>query len=434
MSRSSPAKVAEGVPEGAPTKTPLLRRLSGRTWGIIGLCGLLVAGAVLHWLGLLEPLVGRYFRIPPRPEAALSGVVDVFTCCIFTWEIIPIVLPAFLLGGAVAAFVPSSAILKYLGAGAKPVTSYGVAAVSGCVLSMCSCNIVPLFVSVYRRGAGIGPAFTLLYAGPAINVVAILFTMSVIDVNTGLWRAVAVPVIAIITGIVMALIFRREERARLEEVRQMTAMAPSGSIGGWRIWALFLALLVIATFGASVKDWTVRGIGYALLVPPVLILLWRKFSADDLRGWGIETWGLVKLVIPILIPMLLIIGAISSFIDIKLVNAWVGEAPDGSGWFREMRPLLVSTLFGALMYFPILSEVAFVKAFLKDGAIGLGPALAILLTGAGLSLPGLFIAGRAVGIRKVVIYQLIIICLVLLIAGLYGSEVGRYVCACMLGR
>ena len=426
--------MSEGSTAEAKGAMAALKRVSGRTWGIVGLFGVLLLGALLYWLGWLQPLLGKYFRIPDRPEAALSGVVDVFTCCIFTWEVVPIVVPAFLLGGAVAAFVPSSVILRYLGAGAKPVTSYSVAAVSGCVLSMCSCNIVPLFVSVYRRGAGIGPAFTLLYAGPAINIVAVFFTISVVDITTGVWRAVAVPIIAVLTGILMTLLFWREAKARAEEARSGSMAGSSQAVAGWHIWALFIGLLVIATFGAWEKDWTVRGIGYAILVPPLLVLLWKKFTWEDIREWGVECWGLVKLVIPILIPMLLVIGAIASFIDIKIVNAWIGAAPSGARWFREMRPVLVATLFGSLMYFPILSEVAFVKAFLKDGTMTLGPALGLLLTGAGLSLPGLFIVSRAVGAKKAIAYQLIVICLAVLFAWLYGSEVGRYICACMLGR
>ncbi|MBD3177498.1 MAG: hypothetical protein GF320_20195, partial [Armatimonadia bacterium] len=197
----------------------IIQRIGRRIWVIASLLGLLVVGLVLHVTGALGGLTDRVFRIPERPSEALSGVVDVFACCIFTWEIFPIVLPAFLLGGAVAAFVPTAVILKYLGAGAKRSRSYGVAATSGALLSLCSCNIVPLFVSVYRRGAGIGPAFTLLYAGPAINIVAIFFTISVIDVTTGVWRALCVPIIALLTGSLMALLFRREASQRAEEAR-----------------------------------------------------------------------------------------------------------------------------------------------------------------------------------------------------------------------
>ncbi len=413
---------------------PLALRLNGRALGVLTMVLALAAGYAMHLAGWLEPLVGRFLRIPERPQDALAGVVDVFTCCIFTWEVIPIVLPAFLLGGAVAAFVPTGVILRYLGAGAKQPRAYAVAAMSGMVLSMCSCNIVPLFVSIYRRGAGIGPAFALLYAGPAINIVAIFFTIQVIDVTTGFWRILSVAVISVVVGVAMSLLFRREARERAQEADEAPPLTAAASAAGWHVWALFFGLLVIAAFGAWVKDWNWRGAGYAVLIPPLIVLLCRKFDGDDMREWAGETWSLVKLVIPILVPVLLVIGAVASFLDIKLVHAWIGDAPPDSGWFREMRPVLVADLLGAIMYFPMLSEVAFAKAFLKDGTMSLGPALAVLLSGPGVSFPGLIIISKAVGVKKAVAYQFLVIALTFAFAALYGSEVGRYICACMLGH
>ena len=339
-------------------------------------------------------------------------------------------LPAFLLGGAIAAFVPTPVVLKYLGAGANQVRAYSVAAVSGIVLSLCSCNIVPLFVSIYRRGAGIGPAFAFLYAGPAINVVAMIFTIQVIGWRLGVWRAIGVPIVALLVGAAMALIYRREGSRQAREARAATVAVASPQADA-RIWLLFAALLGLVVYGAWEMAWTPKIIGMLLIAVATAGLLYARFEGDELREWMGETWGLIKLVIPVLIPAVLVIGGLAAFIDIKLVARYLGPAPEGSTFLRELRPILIGDIFGSLMYFPILSEVAFTKAFLKM-SMDVGPALAVLMTGAGLSLPGAIIVARAVGWGKVLAYQALVIAFTTLFAVLFASEFGQYMCACMM--
>jgi len=390
--------------------------------------GLLV---ILHRVGALQGLEGSVFhRLPTRPSEALLGIVDVFKCCILSWKALTTMLPAFLLGGAIAAFIPTPVILRYLGAQANQVKAYSVAAVSGIVLSLCSCNIVPLFVSIYRRGAGIGPAFTFLYAGPAINIVAMVFTVQVIGWRLGIWRAVGVPIIALLAGIGMALLFRGHAAEADAPAVQTVRTAPDTE-SHRRIWLLFALLLGLVVFGAIETGWLVKLVGMLAIAAATAALLGISFRPEEIRTWAAETWRLIKLVVPVLLPAVLVIGAIAAFIDIKLVYRMLGPAPEGSGFLREMQPILVADVFGALMYFPILSEVAFTKAFLKLG-MDVGPALAVLLTGAGLSLPGMFIVARAVGWRKVIVYQCIVIVLTAALAAFFASEVGQYICACMM--
>lgn len=408
----------------------------GRRWPNLGAVTAIIVGAllVLHWSGALRGVQDALLqRLPDRPSDALLRVVNVFHCCILTWDALTVMVPAFALGGAVAAFVPNTVVLRYLGAGANQARAYVVAAISGMVLSLCSCNVVPLFVSIYRRGAGIGPAFTLLYAGPAINIVAMIFTFQVIGPIIGVWRAVGVPLIGILAGIGMSLAFRREGRARREQAALQALQSPEQDTGGARVWALFVLLLLLVGYGAWGLPWTPRLIGCGILAMAIAGLIWWRFTADDLRNWATETWGLVRLVVPILLPAVLIIGAAAAFTDIKVVDRWLGASAAG-GWLGEMQPVLAADVFGALMYFPILTEVAFAKALLKEFFVKPAPALAVLLTGAGLSLPGLFIVGRAVGWRKAAVYELLVIALTTGLCWLFASEVGEYICKCMMQR
>jgi len=405
---------------------------AGRRWAWLSVAGALVLlGVVLHFAGALGGFERSLVEaLPSRPSQALLGIVDVFKCCILSWKALTIMLPAFLLGGAIAAFVPTPVVLKYLGAGANQVRAYSVAAVSGIVLSLCSCNIVPLFVSIYRRGAGIGPAFAFLYAGPAINVVAMIFTIQVIGWRLGVWRAIGVPIVALLVGAAMALIYRREGSRQAREARAATVAVASPQADA-RIWLLFAALLGLVVYGAWEMAWTPKIIGMLLIAVATAGLLYARFEGDELREWMGETWGLIKLVIPVLIPAVLVIGGLAAFIDIKLVARYLGPAPEGSTFLRELRPILIGDIFGSLMYFPILSEVAFTKAFLKM-SMDVGPALAVLMTGAGLSLPGAIIVARAVGWGKVLAYQALVIAFTTLFAVLFASEFGQYMCACMM--
>jgi uncharacterized protein len=436
---SMPAPKTPSVPETEATEAEAVCEAGPRSrrrwaaWGGAAVVALLVLLA-LHLMGALRPLetaIGG--RLPDRPQQALLNIVNVFTCCVLSWKALTTMLPAFVLAGAIGAFVPSSFILRYLGAGAHRGVAYGAAAFAGCVLSLCSCNVVPLFTSIYRRGAGIGPAFTFLFAGPAINVVAFIFTFQVIGWRVGLWRSLAVPIVGIGAGLLMSLLFRREERRRHEEhlaAHAAARLAPVGNLT--RVWVLLALLLGTVVLGAWDMPWAPKLIGMGVLALLIAALARHQYDRDELGAWGAETWGLVRLVIPILLPMVLIIGAVAAYIDIKLVYRLVGPVSEGAGFLAHMRPILLADAFSQLMYFPILSEVAFTKAFLKLG-MEVGPALAVLLGGPGLSLPGALLIARSIGWRKAVAYQVITFVLIALVAYAFQSGIGEYICACMMG-
>lgn len=382
---------------------------------------------VLWFTGILP---GALEAFSARPQDGLLGVVDVFRCCILTWKAFTVMLPAFLLAGAIATFVPTAVVLKYLGARAHKGRAYAVAAVSGIVLALCSCNIVPLFVSIYRRGAGLGPAFTFLYAGPAINVIAILFTVQIIGWQIGLWRAAGAPLIALAAGLTMAALFRRERREDVEPTAHAETIG-EGTVRMGRVWTLFALLLALVAYGAWEMGLVAKVGGMTAIAATTLGLLAVRFQRAEVAQWLGETWGLLKLVIPVLLPAVLIIGLFAAYIDVKLVYRLVGPAPEGSGMWAWLRPILFADLFGVFMYFPILSEVAFTKTFLLLG-MDIGPAMAVLLTSAGLSLPGLIIVGRVIGWRKALTYQAVVVLLTTAFAAFFASEVGRYICACLM--
>lgn len=363
-------------------------------------------------------------------ESKLLSIVDVFRCCIFTPRILTTVLPAFVLAGAISAFVPRQAVLKYLGPGARRVWAYLVSAISGVVLSVCSCNVVPLFVSIYRQGAGLGPAITFLYAGPAINVVALVFTFQVVGAGFGVWRAVGTPLLGILAGIIVAKLYRKEERQRAAELAAELA-APQTNGGTQEldyaelrralvILALLLAAVII---GALHMPWYYQAPAMVLAFVSAVLAALKLTDAERVREWGAETWSFAKTVIPVLVPVILLIGALAAFIDVKYVYWLVGG--------NSPRSIAFASVFGALMYFPILSEVAFTKAFLKLG-MATGPALAILYTGSGLSLPGAIALARYIGWKKCAVYLVVVMLLATGAALFFASEIGQYLCPCKM--
>ncbi len=354
----------------------------------------------------------------PGATGTLAEIIDVFSCCLFTWEALVTVVPAFLLAGAIAAFVPPSLILKYLGGGARKIVSYPVAAVSGTVLSLCSCNVVPLFVSIYRTGAGIGPASTFLYAGPAINLVSLVLVFEAIGWQMGFWRAVLVPMVGVATGLTMALIFRGDAQ-RAEEAASNASLEDTAGLREWLLFGLLMALVIFGAVEVGVA-WKIGGI--AAIVASIAVLMIYRFTREDLLSWWRETWYLLKTVIPVLIPAVIVIGLLTQWIDLKWIYDNVGD--------NSLRSLLFADLFGELMYFPLLSEVVFAKAMMRLG-LATGPAMAILLTGTGASLPGAIIIGRCVGWTKAAIFIACEIVFTTAAAWLFASEVGAYICACM---
>jgi uncharacterized membrane protein YraQ (UPF0718 family) len=360
----------------------------------------------------------------------LSDIVSVLSCCIFTPKILSTVLPAFLLAGAVAVFMPKGAVLRYLGPRASRTRAYLISPVAGMMLSMCSCNIVPLFLSIYRAGAGIGPAFTFLFAAPAFNVLSFILTFKVIGWRIGVWRIGGVLFVSLLVGLISAWIYRREEKERVAaflgaEGAAMTdggaiAMEPGEMRRGMVILTMLLALVITGSLAAI--PWSLKIPLQIVLLGGAILAAFKITSADHVREWGMETWALLKMIMPILLPCILLIAVLAYYIDVKTIYHLVGT--------NSVPSMLFGSMFGGATYFPILTEIAFTKAFLKLG-MATGPALAILLTGPGLSLPGTLVLARVIGWKKAGVYWSIVVVLSTVVAIVFSWQMGQYMCPCI---
>jgi len=376
---------------------------------------------------------------------SLGDAVDLFTCCIFTLNALTIVLPAFLVAGALVVFVPSYSVMKYLGARANRILSYGVAAISGNLLTVCSCNVVPIFAGILRRGAGVGPAFCFVFAAPAIHIVNTVLTYQVIGPKLALWRFFTVPIIAIVLGLAMALIFRRDERERQEQIQNTAAISliEESPERGRQAGAFFGALVAVLVFGA----WTpldqhvpgglgqfVRLGGVALALTALTLLAVRWFGKEETVEWGRQTYLLLRMILPIFIPAVIVIALVVNHIPLHWIMRTAAESDKlafGHPQGNRLLPVFLASVFSTLMYFPMLTEVVFAKGLLLQ-KFALGPSLALLLGGPGLSLPGLLLVSRVAGWKKMIVYWVLMVTLITGVAYFFGTYYGQYLCSCQL--
>ncbi len=374
-------------------------------------------------------------------QEMLADAIDIFQCCILTWDFLPVVLPAYLLAGAIAAFVPVEKVLRYLGYQAKRWLAYGTATFSGVVVSMCSCNIAPLAMGIFKRGAGIGPAFAFLYAGPALNLVTLVWTFQVFGGLFGLWRVGGTILSALIIGIVMAWLFGKEEAQRRAAFMNSATLEQQLVFDlpelerkhPYRSWFVMACLMVLLILGA-------KGLPWALRIPALILctgaLIWafsNWFEPSEVKEWLLESWRFMKMTLPILVPAILLIAVAAR----KVPLDWFVTTAEGEkGFFflgdNSLRATTLASVFGSLMYFPILTEIPFVKAFLKQG-MGVAPAMAILLGGPGVSLPGAILIARFFGWQKMLVYEALEISLDIAWAYSFGVLFGNYQCPCLTG-
>lgn len=380
-------------------------------------------------------------------------------------------LPAFFIAGAITVFVSQDAVLKYLGAGASKVVSYGVASVSGTILAVCSCTVLPLFAGIYMRGAGLGPATAFLYSGPAINVLAIVLTARVLGPGIGTARAVGAIAFSVIIGLMMHALFRREESRRQDAMPP----APATDQAARPLWqqavffGLLIAILVFANwaetteggaawaavahykwtltalFGAALAVVLARWYGVRLLyvggttlativaallapahpvVPFAVALLGLGASTSVTGGeageWFSATWEYTKQITPLLLGGVLVAGFLFGRPGHEGViqSAWVTSAVGGNSLLAN----LFSAVVGAFMYFATLTEVPIVQGLVGSG-MGRGPALALLLAGPALSLPSMLVIRSVLGMRKTVAY----VALVIVMSTLAGMAFGAWI-------
>jgi uncharacterized membrane protein YraQ (UPF0718 family) len=341
-------------------------------------------------------------------------------------------VPAFFIAGAIGQFVSQGAVLRYLGAKAPRPVAYGVASISGSILAVCSCTVLPLFASIYRRGAGLGPATAFLYSGPAINVLAVILTARVLGLQLGLARAIGAVAFAFVVGILMALLFRREEAERqkngADPFAAAAAAAAHGSRRGWQdatFLGVMVAILVFANWGAPNRAVglfaAVHHVHWPLTTALLVALFWmmsRWYTKDELGQWVQGTWAFAKQITPLLLVGVLVSGWLMGRpgVDAGVVpSSWVAGVVGGN----SVAANLFASFAGALMYFATLTEVPILQTLLGSG-MGQGPALALLLAGPALSLPSMLVINSYLGPRRTLAYVSLVVVMATLTGWAYG--------------
>ncbi|MFZ1729111.1 MAG: permease [Bacteroidota bacterium] len=401
-----------------------------------------------------------------------NAVVEAFT--LLRWyaheHVLLCLVPAFFIAGVIAVFVSQASVVKYFGANAVKWKSYLIASVSGTVLAVCSCTILPLFSSIHKRGAGLGPAIAFLYSGPAINILAIILTARILGFELGLARVIGAVSFSIVIGLLMALIFRKEEREKAAAQLSVPVIEDGRPL--WQTSLHFFALvgvLVFANWGKPGDDaglfslifqwkWWITSafgllVGYAMVrvlgmkplqvllgIAPVVVLAFAfpgqpllPFVAATVglavlsfrvpgepREWMYSSWGFAKQILPLLGAGVLVAGLLlgSAGGEGLIPNAWVSSLVGGN----SLGANLFASVFGAFMYFATLTEVPIVQGLLASG-MGKGPALALLLAGPALSLPNMLVIRSVMGTKKTVVF----VSLVVVMATATGMMFGAFV-------
>lgn len=342
-------------------------------------------------------------------------------------HVLTCLIPAFFIAGAIAVFVRQASILKYFGPDANKFLSYSVASVSGGILAVCSCTVLPLFAGIYMRGAGIGPATAFLYSGPAINVLAIVMTAKILGWKLGLARAIGAILFAALTGLLMALFFERRGRDKNPgPIFVPESGANERTLLQESLFILNLVLILIFATWARPQDpthliwntiFSLKWFITALLLGSLGIILFRWFERWELKTWLDASWNFMKQIFPLLGAGVLIAGFMlgrpghQGLIPGHHIQALLG----GNG----LGATLFASVAGALMYFATLTEVPILQGLLGSG-MGNGPALALLLAGPALSLPNMIVISKVMGIKKAMAFFVIIITMSTLAGLIYG--------------
>jgi len=384
---------------------------------------------VKQFLLLLAVFLAAYF-LPIGSNRVQGALVEAFAMLndYARQHVLLCLVPALFIAGAIAVFVSQASVMKYFGPTANKVLSYSVASISGTILAVCSCTVLPLFAGIYTRGAGIGPATAFLYSGPAINVLAIVMTARVLGFEMGLARAVGAVAFAFLVGIGMHLFFLREERQKAKDAQEFALPAAAEARSLWQTAAYFAAMvgiLVFANWGKPAANPSVWASIYqvkwwitlALLVILAVMLL-RWFRRPELKEWTSSTWTFAWQIIPLLFGGVLVAGFLLGRPGHQALvpEQWVARLVGGNSLWAN----LFAAVSGALMYFATLTEVPILQGLLGSG-MGKGPALALLLAGPSLSLPSMLVIGGILGVRKTLVYVTLVVVLATVTGMLFGT-------------
>ena len=376
-------------------------------------------------------------------------------------------VPAFFIAGVIAVFVSQGAVIKYFGANAKKWMAYLIASLSGTILAVCSCTILPLFSSIHKRGAGLGPAIAFLYSGPAINILAIILTARILGFELGIARIICAVIFSVIIGIIMSLIYRKEEKERTEKI-DFPDIKEERPL--WQISYHFFVLVLILVFANWGKPDTDEGFMFWLyahkwqitaffglmfmyslikilkmkplyvfvaaipviataiilptqpLIPFVIAVIGLTIltiiSPGEPQDWLRESWGFTKQIMPLLAAGVLIAGLLLGTANSEglIPNEWVASLVGGN----SISSNFFASIFGAFMYFATLTEIPIIQGLLNNG-MGQGPALALLLAGPALSLPNMLVIRSVIGTQKTIVYVILVSIMATISGLLYGA-------------
>lgn len=336
-------------------------------------------------------------------------------------------VPAFFIAGAISVFISQQSVIRYLGAEAKKVVAYTMAAVSGSIIAVCSCAVLPLFAGIYKRGAGLGPASAFLYSGPAINVLAIVLTARVLGPEMGIARAIGAVSFSVIIGLCMAFLFRNEEEERQQGFARIEEDLPSRPLWKTAWHMLSMVIFVVAANWAFGEEECCGSVlldnWYLTLTALVSVGLssFFWFSREERKEWMDSTWGYALQVLPLLFAGVLVAGFLlgrpghEALIPSRYIEILVG----GNSIFANF----FASLSGAFMYFATLTEVPILQGLIGAG-MGKGPSLALLLAGPALSLPNMLVIRSIMGTKKTLAYISLVVILSTLAGTIYGFVAG----------
>ncbi len=413
------------------------------------------------------------FFLPVETERVQSALIE--SLYLVKWyareHVLLCLIPAFFIAGAVAVFVSQAAVMKYLGPKANKVLAYGVASVSGTILAVCSCTILPLFAGIYRMGAGLGPACAFLYSGPAINILAIVLTARILGLEMGIARAVGAIIFAVVIGLLMHFFFRHEEAEKAAAAPMMSEADEGRPLWQTSLYfASMVGILVFANWGKTddptglwhdiyaAKWWITSGFSIALALilatwfklgfmriflaglPALLMAIIQpqhpalaftfgviglsllsnlKSSRDGEMGqWFEESWDFAKKILPLLLIGVLIAGFLLGRPGHEgiIPSTWVASLVGGN----SLSANLFASVFGAFMYFATLTEVPILQGLIGAG-MGKGPALALLLAGPALSLPNMLVIRSVMGTKKTLVFVLLVMVMATISGLIFGA-------------
>jgi uncharacterized membrane protein YraQ (UPF0718 family) len=418
------------------------------------------------YLGTALAIFVAFYHLPVGSPRFDGAVTEAFA--LTRWyareHVLLCLVPAFFIAGGISVFVSQAAVMKYLGAGASRWVAYGVASISGSVLAVCSCTVLPLFAGIYTMGAGIGPASAFLYSGPAISALAIILTARVLGVEIGVARAVGAVTFSIVIGLLMQYIFRRDPRENAPVPADLPEESGRPLMHTALTFAAMVAILIFANWSSGgtgffsavfrVKWWltTIAGIGLGVALVAWYGLTWWKalvvavagglgvlaapghpvtaFTAatlafawavasekGELSEWFAASWGFAKQILPLLLMGVLVAGFLlgrpghEGFVPSARVAALVGGNSLGANLF--------AAISGAFMYFATLTEIPIIEGLLGSG-MGRGPALSLLLAGPALSLPSMIVLRTIMGTRRTVVFVSLVVVLSTLTGFVFG--------------